>query len=147
MMNSRKWSGKYIIETKDGIEVIDNKVMDAGLTGLIKALSGDSNIQIKYLALGTSDTPITTADTKLGNETFRTLLSGQELTRAGEIATDFTVLDTEAVGTIKEMGIFGGSTATSAPNSGVLISRILWYRQKTNSEEISIRRVDRIVRG
>lgn len=146
-MINEKWSGKYVIQTKDGIEVINNKVMDSALNGLVKALSGDSNIQIKYLALGTSSAAITNADTKLGNEIFRTPISNQELSGTGELTTDFIVLDSEAVGSIREMGIFGGSAATSTKDSGVLISRILWSREKTNSEEINIKRIDRIGRG
>lgn len=146
-MINEKWSGKYVIQTKDGIEVINNKVMDSALNGLVKALSGDSNIQIKYLALGTSSAAITNTDTKLGNEIFRTPISNQELSGTGELTTDFIVLDSEAVGSIREMGIFGGSAATSTKDSGVLISRILWSREKTNSEEINIKRIDRIGRG
>lgn len=146
-MINEKWSGKYVIQTKDGIEVINNKVMDSALNGLVKALSGDSNVQIKYLALGTSSAAITNTDTKLGNEIFRTPISNQELSGTGELTTDFIVLDSEAVGSIREMGIFGGSAATSTKDSGVLISRILWSREKTNSEEINIKRIDRIGRG
>lgn len=146
-MINKKWQGKFIIKTKDGTEIINNKVMDTALSRLVKALSGNSDIQIKYLALGTSDTPVTISDTKLGNEIFRTLVSNQELTGVGELTTDFVILDNEAVGSIREMGIFGGSTATSAANSGILISRILWSKEKTNSEEINIKRIDHIGRG
>lgn len=146
-MINEKWSGKFVIQTKDGIEVVNNKVMDGALNGLVKALQGTSNIQIKYLALGTSSAAITNTDTKLGNEIFRTPISNQELSGIGELTTDFIVLDSEAVGSIKEMGIFGGSTATSTKDSGVLISRILWSREKTSSEEINIKRIDRIGRG
>ena len=146
-MINEKWSGKFVIQTKDGIEVINNKVMDIALSGIVKALSGDSNIQIKYLALGTSSIPVTNTDTKLGNEIFRTPISNQEVSAIGELTTDFVVLDSEAVGNIRKMGIFGGSTATNTKNSGVLISRILWSRDKTNSEEINIKRIDRIGRG
>lgn len=146
-MINEKWSGKFVIQTKDGTEVVNNRVMEAALSGIVKALSGDSDVQIKYLALGTSEDPITDSDTQLGTEIFRTLVSNQELTGIGELTTDFVVLDAEAVGNIREMGIFGGSTATSTANSGTLISRILWSRDKTNSEEINIKRIDRIGRG
>ena len=154
MINNMSWSGKFVIEIKDKktgttkTEVINNKVMDAVLNKLVQTLQGiEPNVQIKYLALGTSSAAVTTSDTRLGTEIFRTPVSGQESTALGEVTTDFVVLDTEAVGSIREVGIFGGSTATGAANSGVLISRILWSREKTDSEEINIKRIDRIGRG
>lgn len=154
MINEINWSGQFIIKVKnlktgeEKTEVIKNKVMDNVLNQLIGSLQGiNPNIEIEYLALGTSNTPVTTSDTKLGNEIFRTPIINQELTATGELTTDFVVLDTEAVGSIREMGIFGGSAATSTKDSGVLISRILWSREKTNSEEINIKRIDRIGRG
>ena len=154
MINEINWSGQFIIKVKnlktgeEKTEVIKNKVMDNVLNQLIGSLQGiNPNIEIKYLALGTSNTPVTTSDTKLGNEIFRTPIINQEITGIGELTTDFVVLDTEAVGSIREVGIFGGSTATSSLNTGILISRILWTKEKTSSEELNFRRIDRIGRG
>jgi hypothetical protein len=154
MINEINWSGQFIIKVKnlktgeEKTEVIKNKVMDNVLNQLIGSLQGiNPNIEIKYLALGTSNTPVTTSDTKLGNEIFRTPIINQELTATGELTTDFVVLDTEAVGSIREVGIFGGSTATSSLNTGILISRILWTKEKTSSEELNFKRIDRIGRG
>lgn len=155
MINEINWSGQFIIKVKnlktgeEKTEVIKNKVMDNVLNQLIGSLHQgiNPNIEIKYLALGTSNTPVTTSDTKLGNEIFRTPIINQELTATGELTTDFVVLDTEAVGSIREVGIFGGSTATSSLNTGILISRILWTKEKTSSEELNFKRIDRIGRG
>lgn len=154
MINEINWSGQFIIKVKnlktgeEKTEVIKNKVMDNVLNQLIGSLQGiNPNIEIKYLALGTSNIPVTTSDTKLGNEIFRTPIINQEITGIGELTTDFVVLDTEAVGSIREVGIFGGSTATSSLNTGILISRILWTKEKTSSEELNFKRIDRIGRG
>lgn len=154
MINEINWSGQFIIQTKDlkngtvKTEIINNKVMDIVLNRLVRALQGVTpDLEIKYLALGTSNIPVTTSDTKLGNEIFRTPISNQELTATGELTTDFVVLDNEAIGSIREVGIFGGNTATSAPNTGILISRILWSKEKTSSEELNFKRIDRIGRG
>jgi hypothetical protein len=65
----------------------------------------------------------------------------------GRIETTFTILDNEAVGIIREIGIFGGAAATSTPNSGTLIARVLWNKTKSSSEEITIKRIDRVVRA
>jgi len=148
MIDKLGWEGTFIIECNGKKEVIKNRVMNAALDELIKVLQGQStDLEIKYLALGTSNTPVTDSDTQLGNEIFRTPYTTREKTNTGEITHKFVVLDTEAVGQIEEIGIFGGSTATSDPNTGVLISRILWSRNKTNSEEINFTRIDRITRG
>jgi hypothetical protein len=154
MINEINWSGQFIIQTKDlkngtvKTQIINNKVMDIVLNRLVRALQGVTpDLEIKYLALGTSNIPVTTLDTKLGNEIFRTPISNQELTATGELTTDFVVLDNEAIGSIREVGIFGGNTATSAPNTGILISRILWSKEKTSTEELNFKRIDRIGRG
>lgn len=154
MKENTSYQGTFIIETKDlqtgeiKTEVVKNKIMDTVLSQLIGALQGNSpNLEIKYCALGTSNTPITVLDTKLGNEIFRTPIVSQSGTATGEVTTDFLVLATEAVGSIEEIGIFGGSTATSTKDTGTLISRILWSKTKTNSEELTIKRIDKILRG
>lgn len=141
--------GKFEIFINGKLEtVIYNKVMDTVLEQMVKSLQGTSpDLQIKYLALGTSNTAITTSDTQLGAEIFRTPITTQSAGGIGELATDFVVLDTEAVGTIEEIGIFGGTTAGSGANTGTLISRILWHKVKTSSEEISFRRTDKVVRA
>lgn len=149
-----QWEGTFIIETKNKntseikTEVIHNKVMNTVLDQLVKTLKGENpDLEIKYLALGTSNTPISLIDTKLGNEIFRTPIVSQIVSGTGEIATDFTILETEAIGNIEEIGIFGGSTATASADTGTLISRVLWSKVKTASEEFTIRRIDKIGRG
>jgi hypothetical protein len=153
-MELMQWEGTFIIETKDintgksTTQVIHNRVMNTVLDQLVKTLKGEnSDLEIKYLALGTSNIPVSLTDTKLGNEIFRTPIVSQIVAGTGEITTDFTILETEAIGDIEEIGIFGGSTATASADTGTLISRILWSKVKTNSEEISFRRVDKIGRG
>lgn len=129
-------------------DVVKNRIMDTVLTQLIASMKGVSpDLEIEYLALGDSDTPVTDSDTQLGNEIFRTAYATRTDGITGELKHNFVVLDNEAVGTIKEIGIFGGSTATATANSGTLISRILWSRVKTSSEEIQFIRTDKIARG
>jgi len=133
-------------KTKEKVK-IKNLIMNNALDEVLKSLQDLTvDIGIKYLALGTSDTANTNALTQLGNEIFRTQFVDQDKVDIGELRTIFTVLDSEAVAQIEEIGIFCGSSATSSANSGLMLSRILWSRNKTNTEEIQFTRVDKVVR-
>ena len=123
--------------------------MDTVLNQLIDSLVGTApNLEIKYLAVGTSSAALGDAQTQLTTEIFRTpAVTGPTRTATGQVETEFTILDSEAVATIEEIGIFGGSTASITANSGTLISRILWHKVKTSSEEITITRIDKVVRN
>lgn len=130
-------------------KIIFNRIMNTGLDQLSETLLGNAtDLEIKYLAVGTDNTPITDTDTQLGAEIFRTPpQAGPTKLGTGTIETEFILLDNEAVGSIREVGIFVGSTATSTVNTGTLLTRILWNYEKSNSEEIIIKRIDRIVRS
>ena len=143
------WQGKFEIFVNNKLEkVIYNKVTDNVIDQLIETLRGTApDMQIKYLALGTNNTAVTGLETQLGTEIFRTPITTQSKVGVGELLTEFIVLDVEAVATIEEIGIFGGTTATASANSGTLVSRILWHKVKTSSEEITIRRTDKIIRA
>lgn len=129
-------------------ETVKNRLMDTVLTKMIGIYKGDApDLEIFYLALGTGSTAVTDTDTTLDTEIFRTPIVTQTDVATGEILTEFIVLDSEAVGNLEEIGIFAGSTATASVDTGTLISRILWTKVKSASEEITFRRTDKIVRG
>jgi hypothetical protein len=154
VINDIGWQGLWKIKVIDSKtrEVIEetevkNRIMNLALDELLKVLEGDAtDMELKYMALGTDDTPLTNNDLTLGTEIFRTPPISQNKTGTGELTTVFTVLDSEAVGNIEEIGIFGGTGAGAGVDTGLMISRILWKRTKTNSEEIQFSRVDRMVR-
>jgi hypothetical protein len=142
------WEGIFKIKVNGKEEIIFNRVMDTALDEFIKVLQGlSTDMQIKYLALGTSDIAITNTQTTLGAEIFRTQFTTTDKTGIGELTNLAIVQDSEAVASIREIGVFGGSSATSTADTGVLISRILWSRDKTASEEIQFTRIDKITRG
>lgn len=91
-------------------------------------LDGANNPKITYVALGTSNTAPTAGDHTLGNEVFRkAVTSFTNGAAAGEILINMYLGSGDALGvTIQEVGFFGGSTATSAANSGVLLARGLY---------------------
>jgi hypothetical protein len=148
-----EWAGEYEIITtyKDGTqtkETIKNRIMNAGLNLLRDALNGDvTDLKIKYLAVGTSSTAISDAQTQLGAEIFRTPFISQSISGTGVLQSTAIILDDEAVDDIRELGIFAGESATTASNTGVMISRILYTRNKTNLESIQFNRTDTIGRG
>lgn len=147
-------SGYFVFRhvNKNGImqeETLKNRLMDAAINAEIDILRGiSSDLEIKYIAIGTGITPIANDQTQLANEVFRTIPSNPPTqTASGEITTDFVILETEAQVEIKEIGIFCGSTATSSANTGIMLSRVLWNFDKRSNIELSITRVDRLARG
>jgi hypothetical protein len=141
------WEGYFDITINGQTERIKNRVMNAAINQLADVFTGASpNLEIKWLAVGTSSTAVTDADTQLGNEIFRTQATVSPTRVAtGQIETEFTILESEAIGTLREIGVFGGN-ATSAKDSGTLISRIIWNKEKTVNEEMTIKRIDVIRR-
>jgi hypothetical protein len=154
MINIRGREGYFIFrtKTKDGIikeETVYNRLMDSAINAEIDILRGITpNQEIKYIAIGTGTTPIANNQTQLANEVFRFIPSNPPTrTATGEITTEFVILENEAQVEITEIGIFCGSTATATLNSGNMLSRVLWSFDKRSNIELSITRVDRIVRG
>lgn len=155
MNNKIKWMGQFEIVVKQNgkvikTEVVKNRVMNGALNALANAfLDVDPDLDINYLAVGTSSAALTDSQTGLTTEVFRTAPSVvPTLTGTGEVATEFIVLDTEAQVAIRELGIFGGSTCTTAAGTGTLISRVLWTYDKTVTNiELAVRRTDTLDRG
>jgi hypothetical protein len=148
------WDGVFEISIKNKntgsieTEEVHNRIMNASLQEMVKPLTGvAANLEIKYLALGTGTTAVTDNDAALATEIFRTPDTSLSANATGQVTSEFIVLDSEAVATIEEIGIFGGTSATLTANVGICISRILWHHVKTNSEEITFRRIDTVTRG
>jgi len=153
MINRMGWQGDYIIRCKNKEtgeiteEVIHNRIMDIALNKIINILDNiDPDLDIKYLAIGTDNTAITDSDTQLGNEIFRTQFLTSDNDAIGQFTTTFSVLDSEAVAQWEEIGIFCGDSATSSADTGTMLSRILYSRDKTALEEIDFIRLDKIIR-
>lgn len=149
-----KRKGKYEIHVKNiktcQVEKfkIDNIITVLALTEIAPILTGVApDIEIKYLAVGNDNTPVTGGEIALGNETFRTAVATLTIPIFYLVQSTFTILPAEAIGQIEEVGIFCGTTAGAGADSGLLLSRILWSHTKTADEEISILRYDSIERG
>jgi hypothetical protein len=147
------WLGEYeiIILHKNGTkekQKVKNRITNAGLNMIRDAMLGNvSDLKLKYIAFGDSAIAIDDTQTQLGNERFRTSWVDQKVTGVGQIQSNAILLDNEAVFHIQEIGIFAGATASTTANTGIMISRILWSRNKTSLESIQFTRTDSINRG
>jgi len=145
------------------IREFHNLITTVGLNMVRDFLYGDvADGEIKEFALGDDNTAPALTDTKLGNETFRKVLTSHSKPANGQIKSIVYVAPAEAVGQIEEIGFFASrdlilaedsdplTTETSdrlireGTDSGLMISRVLYSRLKTNIESIQIERVDTI---
>lgn len=139
MRDNLRCSGAFIIRAVDAqtgklIEErkIKNQLMatvqaqrDAELMGT-EAAQVVPDWQIKYFALGTGTTAVTTADTQLANETYRQQITSRTNLAVGTVQTVIQMGTTIGNGTYTELGVFCGSTASSTANTGKLLSRIVF---------------------
>jgi hypothetical protein len=93
---------------------------------------------VSYVALGTSSTAPTTADTTLGVEAFRKAVTSIANGGAhGEAIIIMYLAPGDYLANIQEVGFFGGSSASATPNSGVLLARGLYvHNPHVNTESI-----------
>lgn len=153
MINLFGWQGKFEIKVKENDIIkeeysIENRITNTALDAIINILDNiDPDLDIKFLAIGTDNTPLDDNDTQLGNEIFRTQFLTSNNDAVGQFTTTFAVLDAEAVGTWEEIAIFTGDSATITPDSGIMLSRILFNRTKTALEEVDITRIDKVIRA
>jgi len=155
VINESKHQGFYEITIKDKKtgeikkEIIKNIITNEAVNALIDCFVDTTpDLKITYLAVGTDNTAVSVTDAILGAEIFRTEPSTDAVRVAtGQVNTEFILLDSEAVTSIKEIGIFVGASATVTADTGTLLSRALWTKEKSSSEEIHIKRIDKIVGG
>jgi len=131
-------------------DVVKNLVTNSALNKEIEILLGVApDLQIKYMAFGTGSTAPSGTDVKLVSEQLRIPpTTAFSRTATGETNGGFFLTSTDLVGvTIEEVGIYCGSTATATVDTGTLLSRALWHFEKTANDEISITRIDKVIRA
>ena len=156
MDNIFTWSGKWNIRAVDTDtqevlheETIHNMIMNVALDELYKPLYGvTADLELKYLAIGTSATAVAPTQTALDTEVFRTTYQSLTTSSNQEVISNFIVIDSEAQVLIEEIGIFGGTSASGTTDSGTMISRILFTYDKTPTNiELQFQRTDKVQRG
>ena len=115
-------------------------ITNAGLNLWRDGASGANNPTIKFLAVGTSSNGPQASDTQLGAEVFRKAISTfTNGLNPGELLITCYLGPADAANVnIQEVGIIGGSTATSAPNTGVLIAHGLYAHNKAANESFPL---------
>jgi len=146
------WKGMFRLEVKrrDGtIETVEfpNLITDAWLNTVRDATMSATpvDLQIKYIALGKDDgtiLPLDPSSTRLGNEVMRKPFAKVETDGTGRVKRTAIITSSEGNFHIKEIGIFAGSSATSAINTGILVARVFYDRDKDELESINIVRTD-----
>ena len=121
-----------------------NKITDAGLNWFLDLGAELVNL-VKFIALGTADTPVQYSDTRWCEQIRKPIAKFEKASPI--LLSEVTFLDTEANFTIKEIGLFAGAEATLEPNTGILVARSVVSIDKTSVGSLKIKREDRIGRG
>ena len=148
MMNMRRKDavvpvGKVLLEFENvhtgEIEqiLVDNLVTTAGKSSIASRLKGSTTDGlITYCALGTDATAPDPANTTLGTELGRKLISVRSV--ASNVATFQTFFTTSEVnGNLKEAGLFGDDASGTA-DSGTLFCHTAVDRTKTSAETLTL---------
>lgn len=145
------WHGAFEIQIMRGseMEVIEfpNLITDLWLNTVRDATMSATpmDLQFKYIALGKDDgtiLPLAPSNTRLGNEVERKGFTKVETDGTGRVKRTVNINSSEGNFHIKEIGIYAGATATSALNSGILVARVFYDRDKDELESINIVRTD-----
>jgi len=158
MNEKTNWIGQWevIAHDKQGNElwrdkIKPNMIMDVALDMVVNMLRGTvTDGEIKYVALGSDTTSPAEDQTTLVAEEFRKAVTSQnpDPVTAGKLYTELYVADTEANSfKCEEIGWFAGAAATASADTGIMIARVLYSRQKASTESWTIRRTDTISRG
>lgn len=144
------WLGKFEIQIMRGdqLEIVKfpNLITDAWLNAVRDATLGEvTDLEIKYIALGKDDgtiLPLAPSNTQLGNEVERKVFTKIEKDGTGRVKRTVNINSAEGNFHIKEIGIYAGVTATATLNSGILVARVFYDRDKDELESINIVRTD-----
>lgn len=111
-------------------QIVHNLVVNAGKYFVADHLLDVETVGLTYHAIGTASTIPTLFDTALGAEATRKVFSLRERV-ANVISLSVFYLRTECPYNIREVGIFGGSSAGITPGSGTLFSHFLQTKDNT----------------
>lgn len=150
MKEQTRLKGHWTIEVRVNGELretieLDNQLTEAYRQSILNQLAGNTatDLEIKYLAVGTDNTPATAQDTTLGAELFRSVPTAR--TVVGTYMQTYWVLTNEqANGSLREIGVFAGD-ATASPNTGTMISRIVIALEKNDTMEVTFIRKDYVI--
>lgn len=149
------FKGEYLIEVIDTntgqkeVHKIDNTLTVINQNIHLKMLLGDTtgysfnDLNIAYFGFGTGSTPENPNQTQLVAETYRKQVTSKAIPPGANFLESIVSLgSSEANFNIREIGVFAGSNATGAANTGNMISRIVVNIDKFENKIINIIRRD-----
>lgn len=108
-----------------------------GLQGVV------TDLKIKRLGIGGTNTAPAVGQTTLFSEFFRKAITSYAPGATGILVTTTYIAPYEAnTPKVEELGWFCGVDATDTVDSGIMISRVLYSRQKTELESWQVERTD-----
>lgn len=115
-------------------------ITDDGLDLVRDGFSGANNPKLMYIAVGSGMTTPADGDTTMGNELFRKAVTSFTNNGTGGLIATLYLSQSDAVGMdIEEVAVFGGSTASTALGSGVMVARALFgHGNKSDTESINL---------
>lgn len=114
-------------------------ITDTGRNLCRNASQNTNTLYLKYIAIGTGNSTPSSSQTTLDAEVYRKAITSYTVGSTGQIYINVYLAAGEAVGVaIGEVGIFGGTSATSSVNTGVMLGRGLYSHTKTNLESIQL---------
>lgn len=139
-ITARNLSGHIIdvVEFPNLITTAGFNMMRDGLYGP----GGAQDLEISYCGYGDDDSTPLVGDTTLGNEVARKARTSQSKPAAGQQTYVQYIDPTEWVDQIEELGWFAGPGDLSGLDSGILVSHMLYSRNKTGLESLQIERTD-----
>ncbi|NMC30707.1 MAG: hypothetical protein GYA45_11625 [Pelolinea sp.] len=117
---------------------VPNLVTTVGKQFISRRITGEETVALKYMAIGTGTTAPAVTDTKLVTESMRKLLT--ECVQGDNFFySSAFLLASECAIHIKEGGLFGGSTALAAADSGWLLCRFLLdFDNSSDPQDVTI---------
>lgn len=128
---------------------IKNLLTTVGLGMVIDVFQGlVADGEIKDMAWGSDDgtiLPLAITNTTLGAETSRATMTTQAEASAISLLSMVYLSPATAVGAIEELGWFAGPLADGiGPDTGIMVSRVYYSRNKTALESLQVERTDSI---
>ena len=134
-------SGRFIVETPRERVDAPNTVTSQGLTLVARQLLAEPDYAagLTYVALGDGTAIPTTADTQLGHELVRRQVTTRVASVSGS-AVFVTYFPPAAVAgnAVRELGVFGHTTATATADSGVLFARSLLNVTLQGTDDLTV---------
>lgn len=128
------------------VQEFHNLLMSVGKDMFRDGLYGTvTDFKIKWLGIGDTITDPAVGQEALLGEFFRKAITSYAPGATGILVTTTYIAPYEAnTPRIEELAWFSGVDATDTPDSGIMISRVLYSREKTELESLQIERTDTI---